>query len=62
MDNQKDLLCSTRNSARRYVEAWVGGEFGGEGVRVYVWLSLFAVYLEQSRHWQLATLQNKIKS
>ena len=42
----KNLLCSTGNSARHYVEAWVGGEFGGEGVRVYVWLGLFAVHLE----------------
>ena len=26
----KDLLCSTGNSAQCYVEAWKGGELGGE--------------------------------
>ena len=30
--NNKDLLYSTGNSARRYVAAWMGGEFGGECV------------------------------
>lgn len=29
------------------VPAWVGGEFDGEGIRVYVWLSPFAVHLVQ---------------
>ena len=32
---QKTLSC--------YVAAWMGGEFGGEQIHVYVWLSLFAV-------------------
>ena len=27
----KDLLSSTRNSAQRYVAAWMGGEFRGDG-------------------------------
>ena len=27
----KALLYSTRNSAQRYVAAWMGEEFGGEG-------------------------------
>ena len=36
----KDLLYSTGNSAQCCVAAWVGGEFGGEGIHVYVWLSL----------------------
>ena len=39
----KDLLYSTGYSAQCYVAAWVGGEFGGEWIHVYVWLSLFAV-------------------
>ena len=38
----KDLLYSTGNSA-----AWMGGEFG-EWIRVYVWLSPFAVTLKLS--------------
>ena len=42
----KDLLYSTGNSAQYYVAAWVGGEFGGEWVCIYVWLSLFFVHLK----------------
>ena len=30
----KDLLCSTGNSAQRYVTAWMGAEFGGEWIHV----------------------------
>ena len=30
----KDLLCSTGNSAQCYVAAWMGGEFGGAWIRV----------------------------
>ena len=37
----KDLLCSTWNSAQCYMIAWMGGEFGGEWIHVLVWLSLF---------------------
>ena len=44
----KDLLCSTENSAQCYVAAWMGREFGGEWKHVYVWLSPFAVYLKLS--------------
>ena len=32
----KDLLYSTGNSAQCYVAVWMGGEFGGEWMRVYV--------------------------
>ena len=32
----KDLLCITGNSAQCYVAAWMGGEFGGEWMHVYV--------------------------
>ena len=32
----KDLLYSTGNSAQCYVAAWMGGEFGGEWIHVYV--------------------------
>ena len=46
----KDLLCSTGNSAQWYVAAWMGGEFGGEWIHVYVWLSPFAVHLKLSQH------------
>ena len=37
----KDLLYSTGNSAECYVAAWMGGEFGGEWIHRYVWLSSF---------------------
>ena len=32
----KDLLYSTQNSAQCYVEAWMGGAFGGESIHIYV--------------------------
>ena len=34
MENQKDLLYSTGNSARRYAAALMGGEFGEEWIHV----------------------------
>ena len=52
----KDLLYSTGNSARCYVAAWMGGEFGGEWIHVYIWLSPFTVHLKLS-----AIPQYKIK-
>ena len=44
----KDLWYSTWNSALCYVTAWMGGEFGGEGIHVYIWPSPFTVHLELS--------------
>ena len=38
---KKDLLCNTGNSAQCYVTAWMGAKFGGEWIRVYVWLRPF---------------------
>ena len=43
----KDLLYSTWNSAQCYEAAWIGGEFGGGWIHVYVWLSPFTVHLKQ---------------
>ena len=37
-DNHKDLLCSTRNSAQRYMAAWVARGLGGEWIHVRVGL------------------------
>ena len=48
--NNKDLLYSTGNSAQCYVAAWMGGEFGGELIHVYVWLSPCVVHLKLSQH------------
>ena len=42
----KVLLYSTGNSAQCFVAAWMGGEFGGEWIHVYAWLSPFAVHLK----------------
>ena len=39
----KDFLYGTWNSTQYYVAAWMGGEFEGEWIHVYVWLSPFAV-------------------
>ena len=41
----KDLLYSIQNSVQSYV-AWMGGEFGGEQIHIYVWLSPFTVHLK----------------
>ena len=35
----KDLLYSTWNSAQYYVAAWMGGEFEGEWIHVYIRLN-----------------------
>ena len=43
------LLYSTGNSAQCYVAVWMGGEFGGEWIQVYVWLSPFAVHVKLSQ-------------
>ena len=36
VDYQQDLLYGTENSDQYYMEAWVGGECGGEWMQVYV--------------------------
>ena len=45
-DDQQDLLQSRGNSGQCYVVAWMGREFGGEWIHVFVWLSPFAVRLK----------------
>ena len=47
----KIMLYNTGNSAQCDVAAWMGGEFGGEWLHVYVWLSPFAIYLKLSQYW-----------
>ena len=58
----KDLVYSTADSAQCYVAAWKGGEFGGEWILVYVWLSPFTVLLKLSQHCLSAIPQYKVKS
>ena len=48
--SNKGLLYSPGDSAQCYVAAWVGGEFGGEWIQVYVWLGPFTVQLKLSQH------------
>ena len=43
-----DLLYNTGNSSQCYVAAWMGGEFRGEWIHVYVWLNPSAVHLKLS--------------
>ena len=45
-DHQQGLWCSAWNSAQGRVAAWMEGEFGGEWLHVYVWLSFFLVHLK----------------
>ena len=48
--NMKDLMYSTENSAQCYVAAWMGGEFGGEWIYVYMQLNPFTIHLKLSQH------------
>ena len=42
----KDLLHSPGKSVQCHEAAWMGGEFGGEWMHVYVCLSPFVVHLK----------------
>ena len=42
------LLYGTWNSTQCYVAAWMGGEFGGEWIGEFTWLSPLAVHLKLS--------------
>ena len=41
----KDPQYSTWNSAQCYMAAWMGEEFRGERIHVYVWLNPLTVHL-----------------
>ena len=45
----KNLVYSTWDSAQSYVAAWMGGEFGGKWIHVYIWLSPFVAHLKLSQ-------------
>ena len=53
------LLVDTGNSARPYVAAWMGGEFGGEWIHVSVQLSHFVADLKY--HSTVNQLDSNIK-
>ena len=40
---------TTWNSAEGHVAAWMGGEFEGEGIPVFVWLNPLAMHLKLSQ-------------
>ena len=46
----KALLYSTWNSTQYYEAAWMGAEFGGEWMHVYIWLNPFTVHLKLLQH------------
>ena len=46
----KEPLDNMGKSAQCHMAAGMGGEFGGEWVHVYVWLSLFVVHLKPSQN------------
>ena len=46
----KNLVHSTWDSAQSYVAAWMGGEFGGKWIYVYVGLSPFVAHLKLSQY------------
>ena len=48
MDNQHSPTVQHRELCATLCAAWMGGEFGGEGIHVYVWLSPFAVHRKLS--------------
>ena len=58
----KDLLYSTWNSVQRYVAACMGGEFWGEWIHVYVWLSPFSGHLKLWQHCLLICYAAAAKS
>ena len=45
----KNLVYSTWDSAQSYVAAWMGGEFEGKWIHVYIWLSPFVAHLKLSQ-------------
>lgn len=44
------VFSENRMPLMSYVGDWMGGEFGKECIRVYVWVSLFAARLKLSQH------------
>ena len=46
MNNRKDLLCSTQNSAQCYVAPWMEEEFGGEWLYMFMhdWVPLLSTW------------------
>ena len=58
----RSLRYGTWNSAQCHAAAWMGGKFGGEWIRVYVWVSPFVDRLKPSQHCSSALPQNKMKS
>ena len=50
VENQQGPAEQHRELCSMSQAAWTGGEFGGERMRVDVWLSPFPVHLKLSQH------------
>ena len=62
MDSQPGPTVYTWSSVQCYAAAWMGGEFGGEWIHVYVWPRPFTVRVKSSQHCLLIgyiPIQNK---
>ena len=49
MENQQGPAGQHRELCSMFCEAWMAGEFGGEWIHKYVWLSPFAVHVKLSQ-------------
>ena len=50
MDNQQRPTVWHMELSQCYMAARMEGEFGGESIPVYIWLSPFTVHLKLSQH------------
>ena len=50
MDHQQGPIVEHRELCSM-LAAWIGGEFVGKWISVYLWLSLYAVNLKLSQHF-----------
>ena len=50
LDREKRNSTSENIRTVYLLSAWIGGEFGGEWIHVYVWLTPFTVHLKLPQH------------
>ena len=51
MVNQQGPFFIAHGTAQFYVLAWMSGEFGGEWIHVYGWMSPFTVHQKLPQHY-----------
>ena len=59
MDSQQASTVQHMELSQSYVAAWMGGEFGGEWMHVYGWLSPFGVHLKLPQHGVLISYESE---